>query len=231
MRQIGYDSFNLILNLGTLGLLIVVYFVKILLYFAILRNISKYHPRIKKFANQVYINLFFSDFLILFNEGLFEFLISSTMKIDCPKTSIDYGGVTLPIAYVNLFIAYICIPCVYLWLLKKDLTVVPKSFTKKWGKLYEDINIKKRVNMLHPLFFVLRRLLFVVIGFYFNGKGSIQIIMLNYLNLSQFIYFGYFMPLKTRSLNRMTFFYETLIQTIMICLFCFTDFVPDKLAQ
>lgn len=92
MREIGYDSFNLVLNLGTIGFLFFVYFFKILLYFTVLRNISKFSPKIKSIADQFYINLFFSDVIILFNEGLFEFLISSIMKIQTPPTSIDHGG-------------------------------------------------------------------------------------------------------------------------------------------
>jgi hypothetical protein len=77
MQNIGYDSYNPILNLGSLGLYLAFYFFKLILLGFILWPFTKLTGRGQWVLNRLVRNVFFGDILMLFIEGSMEFQISS----------------------------------------------------------------------------------------------------------------------------------------------------------
>jgi hypothetical protein len=73
---LSYESHNPILNLGTLGVLISFYIVKISVLFLILRPLRKYE-RIAGFYEKLYATLIFGEIATLVFEGQFELQISA----------------------------------------------------------------------------------------------------------------------------------------------------------
>jgi len=81
IRDLGYDSFNLFLNLGTLALLVCVYLLKFAYVFLILKPLSVIFKSLQPRYLKMKADLFFGDILTVFKEGFMEFLISSFMLL------------------------------------------------------------------------------------------------------------------------------------------------------
>jgi len=62
-----------------------------------------------------------------------------------------------------LFFATIVMPIglVYILFNVKRSTLKKPNIENMWGKLYEDINLDSRANLVHWPFFVLRRLIYI----------------------------------------------------------------------
>ena len=123
MVQIGYDSFNLILNLGTLAFLFVVYLLKLVFFVLVvwpLKRLTK-SKFFKRLYERMFYQIFFGDLILLFIEGYFEFLISTIMGIRVPEASIDNYPIMKYASYINFFVATVFLPGIYIWLLQKDL--------------------------------------------------------------------------------------------------------------
>ena len=117
MSDVGYDSYNLILNLGTLALLFTLYILKIMTLVFILAPLSilwpaKFTKICKKFKEQ----LFFGDLIMMFVEGYMEFLISSTLLLKAPTESLTGLDFLYPTAIACVVITCFIIPAVYIWL-------------------------------------------------------------------------------------------------------------------
>ena len=82
MSDLGYDSYNLVLNLGTLFIMIGLYILKVLVLFIVLLPLSKLWPdTFYDFYKKVKKQLFFGDLILIFLEGFMEFLTSSMILL------------------------------------------------------------------------------------------------------------------------------------------------------
>ena len=145
IRDLGYDSFNVFLNLGTLSLLIGVYFAKFGFVFIFLKPISVIFKSLRPKYIKLRDDLFFGDILHIFKEGYMEFLISTLMLIlFAPKESIDDKPYMVVLAYICLAITVILIPSISIWILsKKNLeSISTPKFTRRWGVLIDGVNTK-----------------------------------------------------------------------------------------
>jgi hypothetical protein len=77
------------------------------------------------------------------------------------------------------------------------------------------------------LVFILRRLLFVVFTLTMREQNYIQIIAMNYLNLSMLLYNGYNSPFNTRFRNRVEVVNEVFITQATFHFMLFTEFTKD----
>jgi hypothetical protein len=164
MSDVGYDTFNLVLNLGTLALLLFAYFIKVAYLFLILGPLSFVSDRAKKWYVNTKKALFFGDLIVLFIEGYMEFLISSMLILKGPEQPLEYQFM-VKLAYFFLFVTIFIIPGLYLYILSLENTNIwGESFFNKFGMLYEG-GKKNKYALFHFLYFVLRRLLFILAAF------------------------------------------------------------------
>lgn len=84
MEDLGYDSHNSILNLGSLAIFTVIYFVKVILYFIILKPYVRFSGRGASFQQSLQDSLFFGEIIFLTLESYFEFLIAGYLNIQEP---------------------------------------------------------------------------------------------------------------------------------------------------
>ena len=71
---------------------------------------------------------------------------------------------------------------------------------------------------------------FVVVAFYVPHP-ALQIMALNYFSIISLVYIGNNRPLNEQSKNSLELFNETIVISLALHLFLFTDFVPDQLSQ
>jgi len=79
IRDIGYESFNIFLNLGTISVLCALYIIKLLLMMLVLKPLALFKPSCKDFYRKQKENLLFGEILQIFMNGYMEFLISSML--------------------------------------------------------------------------------------------------------------------------------------------------------
>ena len=138
MVDIGYDSYNPIHNLGSLGFYVVVYGIKLSLLLVIIFPINKATGYLSDTKKSMWNAVFFNDILIIFVEGFIEFTLSTFLLYDAPPDHNDRDAFTISVVGFIFICSNIIIPCLMLWiLLTKDLkTINDEKFKAKWDSLY-----------------------------------------------------------------------------------------------
>jgi len=77
MRDVGYETFNLYMNLGTLAFLVCLYLIKVIFTLLFIKPLSMIFERVKDMYTKMYYQVFWSDLIVILKEGYMEFLISS----------------------------------------------------------------------------------------------------------------------------------------------------------
>jgi hypothetical protein len=80
MADLGYETHNSILNLGSIALFLSIYFFKIIALLS-LWLIRKYTPKCKENYKSLYKQVFFAELIGLLLEAYFELLITSFLNI------------------------------------------------------------------------------------------------------------------------------------------------------
>ena len=217
MRDIGYDSYNPILNLGTIFVLVFLYILRMTFVLLILFPFKKL-GFIRRTTYRAIINkLYFVNGLLIFVEGYLEFLISGRLSYESPVDSVDNTLALNIIASIAVLISCVVLPLLFLWLYCKDYEALKmKKFKREWSHLYAPLKYKRRVNLLFNIFFVLRRMIFVEIAFSMGNFPSQQIQILLFMCLFSSIYVGNFSPLRGRSNNRYDQFNEFTVYVVTI---------------
>ena len=83
MVDLGYESHNAILNLGSVMIFIVIYILELFLYLG-LKIYNKVTGKAQKWINKLHKKLFFSEILTLFIEAYLEFLIAGYLNVATP---------------------------------------------------------------------------------------------------------------------------------------------------
>ena len=163
MSDLGYDTYNPVLNLGTLMFLLGLFILKAAVIIFILFPLSTKYTRVKPFYQKQANNAFFGEFLVIFVEGFIEFMIAGILVFDAPETSPDKNGFTLAVGGICFLISNAVIPLLlsYHILTKKLKTFKSEAFIQRYGALYEHVNVSSKFKIAHPLMFILRRMLYI----------------------------------------------------------------------
>ena len=123
--DIGYDSYNPIHNLGSLGFYVILYIFKLVSLFLIVIPIYKITGKLEGMYRSMWRGVFFNDLLIIFVEGFLEFSLSTFLLYDAPEGHNDVDALTISIAAIGFFISNIVVPGLMLWILIfKDLKTI-----------------------------------------------------------------------------------------------------------
>ena len=118
MSDLGYNTYNPIINLGTLWLLMMLYFVKVFFTLFFMFPLSMRFQRVKAAFQKQMKAIFFGEFLVIFIEGYLEFLIVSFLVYQAPDDSPDKSLFLLSFGYACFSIANVLVPLIILWHLK-----------------------------------------------------------------------------------------------------------------
>lgn len=122
MADIGYDSYNPVVNMGMISVLIVLYLVKILVFVGVYLFFKK-TGRSKSIYLCLKHQVFFSSILILLLEGYMELLIAGGLIYDAPSDVFDKSWYYLYLSSLLIGLATIFIPSVIIWfMVKKKLS-------------------------------------------------------------------------------------------------------------
>lgn len=181
MSDIGYDSYNPILNLGTIALFLSLYLSKMtaLLFIYPLYKIT---GRGGQLASTLLKQVFFSDLIIMFLEGYMEFLISSQLLFVSPEESVDRTPLLYTVAVACMVMSIGILPLtliIILW--TQDLKKIKEEGVMNYfGAFFEDFNGKDKYSLAFNLVFMIRRFTYVAVSSLLGHQPGLQIILLNY---------------------------------------------------
>jgi len=141
ISNIGYDSYNPVLNLGTIGFLLVLYLLRICSLLPI-KCFNIFSLGIgRNFFTKTYNALFWGDFILIFINGYIEFLISAILAYKAPDGSPDDTDFVYGISIFSLTVSLVLIPILLLWMVAchSMKTLNSSRFQQKWGMLYDTV--------------------------------------------------------------------------------------------
>jgi len=121
MKDLGYNSYDSILNLGTLGVITFVYYIRVMYYFCLkMYNSHKsniYGERLKKLGE----SLFFAEFLFFTMEAYFEFLISGYLNLSDPNNATGGKGISNFLGIYVIIVALVVVPGVLIYVFSRPI--------------------------------------------------------------------------------------------------------------
>jgi hypothetical protein len=78
------------------------------------------------------------------------------------------------LSYLLQVVIYIFLPGVLIFIqTRKPEELMRKDFQEKWGMLYLNLSVESKSKLFYSFAFLLRRLIFVFIGFTLSGRGGL----------------------------------------------------------
>ena len=230
MAELGYDSHNAILNLGSVLIFALFWLIQVI-FCGLLKIWTKLTRRGFRMLRNLKHRLFFTEILSLMIEAYLEFIISGWLNSQVTLDTTNGEIVSKYVGYISLFITLVVMPGAFLQMMRHPkIDFLRKKFTRKWGGFYEGVRTRYKVYSFFYFIFMMRRVLFVTVAFT-TDTIIYQILFLNFLNLSILMYNGYYAPLVSRLANRIELFNEVCIHLASLHLIFFTDWLPDSDTQ
>ena len=174
---------------------------------------DKCRPAYKRLKSQA----FWGDMTFLVIESYLQVMICSALTIDSTITRaviLPFFAVVLPLIFIYQ---------IYLSYSKAGLIEKTNPILKQFGVFHMETVPDNRQRAVYYLLFMLRRQIFVVIAFTLTHP-AIQIISLVLIS-TLFMIFNGLMIKTNRRTNRLEYFNDFCLLTIMVHLLCFTDWV------
>lgn len=128
MKDLGYRTHNSMLNLGSLFIFVVLYFLKVMLlpFFALGVMLS---GKGEKTYQSLKDQLFFKEIIILLIEGCMEFMISGYLNIQEPLRGTSFIGEELSfwVAWFSFIKIMVVLPLAFFYMLQQPLARLESS--------------------------------------------------------------------------------------------------------
>lgn len=194
-EALGYETRNALLNLGTIAIVIFVYFFRIVVVLPILKLIKAYTSKDSWFHDLYDIEfkaLFFQEIVLVATECYFEFILAACLG--SKGQSWQYNGDVLSSMMVGLsFGITILLPFFFYWIYSQNVEYLrSNAFKDKWGSVLDKIDLDSKfyskANLLTLIIYVFRRIIFMIICFKESLNITIRVILVVYMNLLIAIY-------------------------------------------
>jgi len=132
--DLGYDSYNPLVNMRTSAVFHLLYFIRVAFLFGVLYPLVRYLApgKFKNYCKQKFKDLkstlVFSEILTIYFGSLIELLLSSALFTSVPKKSSVNTSLNKIISIYFALIPIILIPFIFFWMFTKRLTQI-KSVT------------------------------------------------------------------------------------------------------
>ena len=192
MMELGYKTSNSILNLGSLFILLLVYFIRVFLLIFFYISAKCFGKGKKMYQHQINA-LFFNEILLLLIEGYMEFLIAGYLGFDKPICGNETLGekITVVVSYFCLIMTLLLVTWAMIYLLSEKLKIIQSvKFKKSYGSMYEGIKTDSKFRVAYYFVFVLRRMMFCVIAFGLSWNPVYQVQAVYLMNIAIAIYIG-----------------------------------------
>ena len=151
-----------------------------------------------------------------------ELFISGYLEYKNPLRTESGEIQSIFLGYLSLGLALLILPSCLIWVLIQDHhTLLDPSFKSQWHAAYSDISLSDRWSRSFYLIYILRRFIFLCLGFFVLEHPIFQIIGILFLNLAMTIFQGQNKPFTLRLDNRLEMANEFLVSMASINMMCF----------
>jgi hypothetical protein len=132
IKQLGYETPNIILNLGTLYVLMILYFLRVFMLLIFIFT-HKFFGIGKKLRDSLMSQVIFCEFIYLFSEGYIEYLLSGVISLSIKPGSLNDKFIVHATTYIVNIICCIILPGMMIYvLLQKIETIRSENFKRIW---------------------------------------------------------------------------------------------------
>ena len=196
MENLGYNTHNSIIILGSLGLMA---FCSISMMFFFMVAIIPIRHFIGYRYRKLRKTLFFGQIIKLTHGGYFEVLVATYLNLRFPINTLSGETAAFRVAQGYMVISLVLFPLLWCYTLKKSVRRInTRQFQSRFGALFENIKKQSKWTMIYYLIFIVRRCVFCLIAFFVKSP-LIQIQLIMYSNLIMIIYQGQIKPFITKS--------------------------------
>ena len=120
-----------------------------------------------------------------------ELYISGYLEIKNPLKTMGGEKWSIVVGYLCYVLAFIVLPSMIIWVMIQDRkTLLEVDFRETWSAAYSDIKIHSLWTRSFYFVYILRRFIFLSVGFFIRGLPTFQILYILSLNLFMTIYQG-----------------------------------------
>ena len=155
--QMGYETHNSILNLGSSSIIIMIYFMMLIILLVIKIFVCKTGKgsSVYKFLKK---KLIFSSLIYLIVEPNMEILISSYLNMIAPVTTMNGDQIGIYTAYAGGILSCGILPITLLWISSRNKQILEDpSFKEKWGSFYTETKTTTFTSMFFNFISLTRR--------------------------------------------------------------------------
>ena len=168
--------------------------------------------------------MFYHEILIILIEGYVEFCMTYYLVIDDEVRNPEifkpyndgYEFLSDVMTYLIFLAAFVILPYLLFSLIFYPVeTIRSQSFRDNWEALYKDLRTREKPQIMFYMIFIIRRAIFVAIGFKLKDRNFYQLITLNFMNLFMLVYQGNYRPMDSYKLN-----FIELVNEVSVCCAC-----------
>lgn len=236
----NYDSFNLMFNMETLGIVFFLYIMKVLIIWCLYMYNKHGKPHKNKKITYHYQAVLldqaiYHDLLNLFLRAFLEFGIATFIVFQAPSWNADVTLANILLTILVVSCMFLGLPYIYYLIYMETMISNMKvmTFKEKFGMnlLGAKIDLrnrdKRKYFFWHVFSFVAVRLVFLIIAFTLT-IGWVQIILLLYLFLYNTCRVGYMLPMHGKWNNFLAVFNQFSHLICVYHLMCFTDWLDRE---
>ena len=115
--------------------------------------------------------LFFGFIIELLLESYLELVIAGYLNSKAPLFTADGDIAAAYVGYASLFFTCIVMPAICIYILRQPLNMYQeKLFKRRFGAFYELMRTDNKWRVAFYLIFMMRRIIFITIAFWFDEK-------------------------------------------------------------
>jgi len=188
-----------VINLGSIGVFLALYVLRVLATFTILKPLSLRFKRAELFYDLMHDQLIFGELISLTFEGYMELLISGILNQAAESYPTDGEVVGKHLSRFSLVLTLGIIPGVLIWLLfQKQERVRESDFEKRWGSLFHNVSTRDKWSICFYCVFIFRRMVYIGNSFILEAWPTQQIQALIMMNILASLYLVNERPLLGR---------------------------------
>ena len=232
--QIG--SRYLVMNMGTMLVILAFYVALYMLYpcLVFLKNDAKCAAKLRP---KIHKMIFWNHSILFIQEGFLDILIAGAVNLFfLHQGTLEWNSYSL--IFTNLLAIFLVSCCGLLfilivgYLLPNFDQLKSKRIKRRFYPAYEMLNLKNgRWTFLWPVFFIARRVLFVVGVCALVNYASMQLIMFIMPTLAVMMLLALVKPLEDNAANKIETYNSFMILMMTYCLMCFTPLALDEIAR
>jgi hypothetical protein len=226
LDELGYGSAYTSNNLGSMY--VISFFTAIGLLTALVLDLFSRFTLASKLSAKIKEKLHWNFTIRLILEGALEiaFCVYINFKYGDYKSHV-FGSIFNMLSAGVFGLCLVILPfwIIYFYIFKHFEDLEDEEFEKKYGAVYEGLRRDKKSVLFYPVYFVVRRVLFMVICFVLMQHVILQLGALVLSTLISAVYILHFQPFEEPIFNNLEVMNECFTLLLLYFVYCFSDII------